>query len=86
MVNKHLTVTITDGLDFRALVKILRIAREQKCSVVLQDINGEKANANSVLEMLSLCSIVGTTLQVTIDGHNEHKTLMMIEEVALRTI
>ena len=81
MVNKHLTVKITEGLNFRALVKILRISREQQCSMIFQKSNGEKANAKSLLEMLSLCSIVGTTLQVTIDGHNEHKTLMMIEEV-----
>ena len=81
MVNKHLTVKKAEGLHFRALVQILRITREQQCSVVFQNINGGKANATSLLEMLSLCSIAGTTLQVTVDGHNEQKTLMMIEEV-----
>jgi phosphotransferase system HPr (HPr) family protein len=81
MVNKHLTVKIAEGLHFRAVAKILRISRQQQCSVVFQKIDGEKANAESFLEMLSLCSIAGTTLQVTIDGSNEHKTLTMIEEI-----
>ncbi len=81
MVNKHLTVQRAEGLDFRALAKILRISRQQQCSVVFQKISGEKANANSFLEMLSLCSTIGTTLQVMIDGNNQHKTLAMIEDV-----
>ena len=79
--NKHLTVKIAEGLDFRALVKILRISRQQQCSVFFQKIDGEKANANSLLEMLSLCSFAGTTLQVMINDHNENQTLSMIEEV-----
>ncbi len=81
MVNRHLTVKRPEGLHFRALSKILRIARQQQCSVVFQKSNGEKANANSFLEMLALCSIAGTTLQVTVDGQNENKTLTMIEDV-----
>jgi phosphotransferase system HPr (HPr) family protein len=81
MVKRHLTVKIEEGLHFRALGKILRIARQQQCSVIFQKINGEKANAESLLEMLSLCSIAGTTLQVSVDGQNENKTLMMIEHV-----
>ena len=81
MVNKHLTVKIREGLHFRALAKILRITREQQCSVIFQKENGEKATAESFLEMLSLCSIAGTTLQVTVNGPNEHKTLTMIQEV-----
>ncbi|MBZ4219139.1 MAG: HPr family phosphocarrier protein [Chlorobium sp.] len=81
MVNKHLTVKKAEGLHFRALAKILQITLEQQCSVVFQKINGEKANANSLHEMLSLCCIAGTLLQVTVDGKNENKTLSMIEEV-----
>ena len=81
MVNKHLTVKILEGLHFRALAKILRITREQQCSVIFQKENGEKAHAESFLEMLSLCSIAGTTLQVTVNGHNENKTLTMIQDV-----
>ncbi len=79
MVDRHLTVKRPEGLHFRALATIFRIARQQQCSVVFQKINGEIiANANSFLEMLALCSIAGTTLQVTVDGQNENKTLMMI--------
>jgi phosphotransferase system HPr (HPr) family protein len=81
MVNKHLTVKIPEGLHFRALAKILRISKEQQCSVVFQKIDGEKANAHSFLEMLALCSTAGTTLKVTVDGHNENKTMTLIEEV-----
>ena len=81
MVSKHLTVKIREGLHFRALAKILRITREQQCSVIFQKENGEKANSESFLEMLSLCSIAGTTLQATVDGHNENETMTMIQEV-----
>jgi len=81
MINKHLTVTTPAGLHFRAIGKIHRISQEQQCSVVLQKENGETANSNSYIEMLALCAILGTTLQVTVDGPNETKTLKMIEEV-----
>ena len=81
MIHKHLTVKIPAGLHFRALGKILRISREQQCSVLFENENGEKANSDSYFEMLALCAILGTTLQVTVDGPNETKTLTMIQEV-----
>ncbi len=81
MVNKHLTIQIPEGLHFRALAKIFKISREQQCSVVFQKESGETARSDSFLEMLALCAIMGTTLQVTVEGNNENKTLTMIEEV-----
>jgi phosphocarrier protein len=81
MVNKHLTVKIPEGLHFRAAAKILKIAREQRCSVLLEKKNGESADAASLLEMLTLCAISGTRLKVTADGRNGSKALAMIEEV-----
>ena len=77
----HLTVKAPAGLHFRALGKILRISREQQCAVLFENENGEKANSDSYVEMLALCAILGTTLQVTIDGPNETKALAMIQEV-----
>jgi len=79
--NKHLTVNIPEGLHFRALAKFLKIFREQQCSVVFAKENGEKANSDSYVEMLALYAIMGTTLQVTVNGFNETNTLKMIEEV-----
>jgi phosphotransferase system HPr (HPr) family protein len=81
MINKHLTVKIPAGLHLRALGKIHRISREQQCSILFEKENGEKANSDSYFEMLALCAILGTTLQVTVDGPNETKTLNMIQEV-----
>ncbi|MEI6756706.1 MAG: HPr family phosphocarrier protein [Chlorobium sp.] len=81
MAQKHLTVKIPEGLHFRALAKIFRITREQQCSVLFQKENGEKANSDSFFEMLALCAITGTKLQVTVDGQNANKTMTMIEDV-----
>jgi phosphotransferase system HPr (HPr) family protein len=81
MINKRLTVKSPAGLNILALEKILRISREQQCAVLFGKENGEKANSDSYFEMLALCAILGTTLQVTVDGPNETKTLEMIQEV-----
>ena len=81
MINKRLTVTSPAGLNILALGKILRISREQQCAVFFEKENGEKASSDSYFEMLALCAILGTTLQVTIDGPNETKALAMIQEV-----
>ncbi len=81
MINKRLTVKSPAGLNILALEKILRISREQQCAVLFEKENGEKANSDSYFEMLALCAILGTTLQVTVDGPNETKTLEMIQEV-----
>ena len=81
MINKRLTVKSPAGLTLLALGKIVRISREQHCSVLFENENGENANSDSYIEMLALCAILGTTLQVTVDGLNETKTLTMIQEV-----
>ena len=81
MIHKHLTVKRPAGLNMLALGKILRISRQQQCSVLFEKENGEKANSDSYFEMLALCAILGTRLQVTVDGFNETKTLTMIQEV-----
>ena len=81
MISKHLTVKRPEGLHFPALGKILRISREQRCSVIFQNEAGEKANSDSLLEMLGLCAVAGTTLQVTAYGQNRERTLTMIQEV-----
>ncbi|NMW19322.1 MAG: HPr family phosphocarrier protein [Chlorobiaceae bacterium] len=81
MINKHLTVKAPAGLHFRALGKIHRISREHQCTVLFEKENGETANSESYVEMLALCAILGTTLQVTVDGLNETKALEMIQEV-----
>ncbi|MEI8186050.1 MAG: HPr family phosphocarrier protein [Chlorobiaceae bacterium] len=57
------------------------MSREQQCSVLFENKNREKANSESYFEVLALCAILGTTLQVTIDGPNETKTLKMIQDV-----
>jgi phosphocarrier protein HPr len=81
MVNKHLTVKIPEGLHFRVAVRILKIAREQQCSVLLENKNGETASGASLLEMLTLCAISGTRLKVTAEGRNGSNALSLIEEV-----
>ncbi|NHQ60201.1 HPr family phosphocarrier protein [Chlorobium sp. BLA1] len=81
MVNKHLTVKTPHGLHFRAAAKIVRISREQQCSILLEKKNGETASAESLLEMLTLCAISGTKLKVTAEGRNGSRALAMIEEV-----
>ena len=55
MINKRLTVKSPAGLTLLALGKIVRISREQHCSVLFENENGENANSDSYFEMLALC-------------------------------
>jgi phosphocarrier protein HPr len=81
MVSKHLTVKNPEGLNMRALVKIAKISRQQQCEVLLEKQDGQKADSNSLIEMLSLCAVSGTTLSVIAEGVNEQQTITLIEEV-----
>ncbi len=81
MISRHLTVKRPEGLHFPALGKILRISRDQNCSVIFQNEAGEKAHSDSLLEMLGLCAVAGTTLHVSVYGQNKNQTLTMIQEV-----
>ncbi|NTV61894.1 MAG: HPr family phosphocarrier protein [Chlorobiaceae bacterium] len=81
MIRKHLTVRNPHGLHMRAAGKIRLISRQQRCRVLLQNEQGEKAGSESLVEMLSLGAVSGTPLQVTVTGDNADRALAMIEEV-----
>ena len=81
MLHKQLIVKIPEGLHFRALAKIAGIARRQKSSIILEKENGQKAESASLIDMLTLCAVSGTSLQVTVEGGSEGETLAMVEEV-----
>jgi phosphotransferase system HPr-like phosphotransfer protein len=81
MVNKHLTVKRSPWLSFRDPVKTPGISREQPCSLTLGEKHGETGHAASLLEMLTLCAIFGTRLNVTAKSRNESKALAVLEEI-----
>lgn len=81
MIRKHLTVRTPQGLHIRAAEKIRLISLQQHCLVVMQNEQGEKADSESLVDMLSLGAVSGTPLQVTITGDNAGSTFAMIEEI-----
>ena len=79
LVNKSRDVIISNelGLHARAAAKIVKIAQNSKTKVwIIKD--GQKADASSVIDVLSLACTKGSTITLEIDGQSDIEILNAI--------
>jgi phosphocarrier protein len=77
--NKSRDVTISNelGLHARAAAKIVKIAQNSQTKVWLIR-EGQKADASSVIDILSLACPKGSTITIEIDGRSDSDILNAI--------
>lgn len=78
MKRAHVVVPWEAGLHLRPAVKLVRLAQQFRATVLLRC--GERiANLGSVLSIVALCAVAGTTLEVQAAGEDEAEAIRALE-------
>ena len=78
------TVSVSNrlGLHARAAAKLVRLAKGLQSSVsITSEQNGRTANAQSILDLLSIAAAFGTELSVVAAGPDEVEAIRRVEEL-----
>ncbi|HSS21066.1 MAG TPA: HPr family phosphocarrier protein [Pyrinomonadaceae bacterium] len=82
MVERTLLIKAPLGLHARAAAKLVRVVNGFESSVTLRRVDGSlAADAKSILDVLMLAASRGTNLQVSVEGEDEDRAIVAIEEL-----
>lgn len=79
MIEKSLKIKHKWGLHARPAGRFIRLTNKFTSEVYLEK-NGEKANAKSILEILSLALEYGSPVKIIVNGKDEKDALKTIED------
>jgi phosphocarrier protein HPr len=74
MVAKKVRLANRYGLHMRPAQGLMQVAAKQKCEVFIES-NGTKANAKSIIELISLAAEGGSEINVICQGDKEAEGL-----------
>jgi phosphocarrier protein HPr len=74
MLRQEIEIINKLGLHARASAKLIQVASQYPCEVVL-DRDGKRANAKSIMAVMMLAASKGTTLTIETDGADEQVAL-----------
>jgi len=77
MVTQKVRLANRYGLHMRPAQGLMQVAARQKCEVFIES-NGTKANAKSIIELISLAAEGGTEVNVICQGEKEAESLKEI--------
>jgi phosphocarrier protein HPr len=69
------------GLHARAATKLVQLAGQYPCDIVVRGPDGQEANAKSVMGVLLLCGSMGTELDVAANGDRASEAVAAIGEL-----
>lgn len=85
MYNKEVVVRCDSGLHNRQVTYFVQKANEYKSSVWLENDN-RKMNAKSLLGIMSLGIVTGTTVTLSAEGPDEEEAVNALETLLLRDV
>ena len=80
MVEKNLVICNKLGLHARAAAKLVQVASEYPCDVMLEK-DGDTIDAKSILGVLALGAAQGMTVGVVCEGDEEEQALAAVTEL-----
>lgn len=85
MFNKEIVVRCDSGLHNKQVTYFVQKANEYKSSVWLENDN-RKMNAKSLLGIMSLGIVTGTTVTLSAEGPDEEEAVNALETLLLRDV
>lgn len=79
MITKEMVIRIPEGLDARPVALLVQVASQFESSVYVESKN-KRANAKSIMGMMSMGIVSGETVKVTADGPDEKAAIENIEK------
>ncbi len=82
MITKEIEIKAPHGLHLRVAAQIVKANKDSKDKVIFYK-DGKAADASSILELLLLGAGENSKIQVTVDGQDEHKTIVSVSEILM---
>ena len=79
MMEKSVTIQLTEGLQARPVAMLVQVASQYESSVYVET-DGKKVNAKSIMGMMSLALGSGEAVKVIADGKDEEEAIQSMEE------
>ena len=79
MIRKSITIGISNGLEARPIAMLVQVASQYTSNIYLES-EARKANAKSIMGMMSLGLDNGENVTVSVDGADEEEAMKSIEE------
>ena len=76
------TVMLQNGLEARPIAVLVQLASQFECKVYLET-EGKRVNAKSIMGMMNLVLVAGTTITIDVVGDDEKEALEGIENFLL---
>lgn len=80
MTTSRVIVPWREGLHLRTAVKLVHLAQSFRSSIQLSYC-GQVANLRSIMSIVSLCAVMGATLDLEVVGDDEQAAVTAIEQV-----
>ena len=79
MMEKSITIQLTEGLQARPVAMLVQVASQYESSVYIET-GGKKVNAKSIMGMMSLALGTGETIKVISEGTDEKEAIESMED------
>jgi len=82
MISKNIEIRAPHGLHLRVAAKIVEANKDSKAKIIFTK-DGQTADASSILELLLLGAGENSTIQVTVEGDDEHLAIHNVSEILI---
>ena len=82
MISKKIVIRAPHGLHLRVAAKIVEANKDSKAKIIFTK-DGQTADASSILELLLLGAGENSTIQVTVEGDDEHQAIQSVSEILI---
>lgn len=79
MMEKSITIQLSEGLQARPVAMLVQVASQHESSVYIEA-EGKRVNAKSIMGMMSLALGTGESIKVIAEGTDEKEAIQDIEE------
>lgn len=80
MTTRQVIVPWEKGLHLRVATKLVRLAQSFHSTIRIH-CGGQVANVRSIISMISLCAVMGSTLEIEVTGEDEQEAAQAVEQV-----
>ena len=79
MLTKKVEIQLANGLEARPVAMLVQVASQHDSTVYIQSA-GKKVNAKSIMGMMSLALVNGTTVTISAEGSDEEDVIAAMEQ------
>ncbi len=80
MTTRRVIVPWEKGLHLRAAAKLVRLGQSFHSTIRIH-CGGQVANLRSIISVISLCAVMGSTLEIEVTGEDELEAVQAVEQV-----